>query len=92
MKKSAKITAMFATVVLSFAIFSNAMAAGEDGGKPRRGGPPAEAFEACANLAVDDACSFSSPRGEASGQCVAPPRGDEQQLVCKPEGMGKAAQ
>jgi len=86
MKKSVKISALLTTVVLSFGIISNAMSA--DDKQQRRKGPPAEAFEACASLSVDDACSFSTPRGDASGQCVSPPRGDEAQLVCMPEGMG----
>lgn len=50
-----------------------------------RGKPPTEAFEACSDKSAGDSCSFSSSRGEASGTCKAPPRGDGP-LACAPEG------
>ena len=57
----------------------------------QRGGPPQEAFEACASLAEGAACSFTSPRGDMTGMCMTGPRG-EAQLACAPEGRrgGKA--
>lgn len=51
-----------------------------------RGGPPAEAIEACADKAENDSCSFSSPRGDmVEGSCISPPRG-EGSLACAPGG------
>lgn len=47
------------------------------------GSPPPEALEACAGKAVQTQCQMSTPRGEASGQCVETPRG---QMACLPEG------
>ena len=55
---------------------------GERGG---RRGPPPEAIEACADLTENEACSFSTPRGDMQGICIVPPR-DEASLLCAPEG------
>lgn len=59
---------------------ANAVPGERDG---RRGGPPPEAFEACAEKVEGDACSFSGRRGDAEGSCIVPPRGEEG-LVCTP--------
>ena len=47
-----------------------------------RGGPPAEALAACKTLKADDACSFTSDRGAASGSCWAP---EGKPLACRPK-------
>ena len=54
-------------------------------GPPGGGKPPTEAFAACANKSSGDSCSFTASRGDATGTCVSPPRG-EKELVCAPEG------
>ncbi len=55
------------------------------GQRGERRGPPPEAIEACASSTSDQACSFTSRRGDAlSGTCIVR-KGDETQLVCKPE-------
>lgn len=46
-------------------------------------GPPPEALEACANQAVESACSMTTPRGDVTGQCVETPKGE---IACLPEG------
>jgi len=55
----------------------------------RRGGPggkpPTEAIEACTDKAAEESCSFTSPRGDITGTCRTPPRGEEA-LACVPEG------
>ena len=90
MKNLAKVAVICAVAIIGFATLSTPMAAEqEEGQKQKRKGPPAEAFEACANLSEQAACSFTSPRGEANGQCVIPRRGDSSQLVCMPEGHKK---
>lgn len=53
---------------------------GDKGGKP-----PAAAFEACASKTEGQSCTVSSPRGEMSGTCKAPPKG-EGELACVPAG------
>lgn len=77
----------FKTVLIAGAglIVSIPLASAEPGERngPRRG-PPPEAFEACVDKAEDDVCTFSGGRGEVSGQCIIPPRGEEA-LVCAPE-------
>ena len=50
---------------------------------PPQNGPPPQALQACADKAVNAACSFQSPRGQLQGQCVETPRG---QTACLPEG------
>lgn len=58
---------------------------GRDGGD-RPHGPPPEAFEACLDLAEDDACSFAGRDGEElAGTCIAGPR-DDLPLACRPDG------
>jgi hypothetical protein len=49
-----------------------------------RRAPPAEAIAACADLTEDAACSFSGHRGDVTGSCIVPPKGEE--LVCAPDG------
>jgi len=51
-------------------------------GRGERGAPP-EAIQACADLAIDDACEFEGRRGSVSGSCVIPSE-DEEILACKP--------
>ena len=46
------------------------------------GPPPQEAFDACASLLVDDACSVETPNGTLEGTCQQAPR--EEKLVCMP--------
>lgn len=53
-----------------------------------RKAPPPEAIQACADLSENDACHFSSPRGEASSLCVVATQQDSP-LACLPEGMKK---
>ena len=69
-------------------LLSNAAFAGEDGqrGKKQgRHGPPPEAIDACAGLAIDQACEFVSRRGDTlTGVCFAPEREDAV-LACRPE-------
>lgn len=58
------------------------------GAPPRpASGPPQEAIAACAGLAVDDACTFTTPRGHAlSGICFRPPEaGAESPIACRPD-------
>lgn len=71
--------ALIAALLLSCSA-SHAFANGE---RPDRNGPPPEALTACESAAEGDSCSFTSPRGEVSGQCVTPPQ-KEAQLACKP--------
>jgi hypothetical protein len=52
----------------------------------RRGPPPPRAIEACADLTEQDACRFSSPRGEVQGTCIQLPRGEDLR-VCVPLGF-----
>lgn len=56
------------------------LAQNNNGGGQRRG-PPQEAISACASSSVGNSCSFQSPRGNASGQCVMTPN---QQMACRP--------
>jgi len=70
--------------ILAMAALSTAHAA-DSKGPPGGGKPPTEAFEACADKSAGDSCSFSASRGDATGSCIKPPRGDEE-LVCAPEG------
>ena len=49
--------------------------------------PPAEAYAACASLALESACSFESPRGTRAGVCRVRPNDDR--AICavpRPEG------
>ncbi|NEX23207.1 DUF1566 domain-containing protein [Thiorhodococcus mannitoliphagus] len=57
---------------------------GGDHGGGRRGPPPQEALDACADLSEQDSCQFSSPRGRVEGTCVLPPREDGI-LICAPD-------
>lgn len=50
--------------------------------QPKPGeGPPAEALAACQKLSAEQACSFTSPRGEVKGTCAAP---TGKPLACRP--------
>jgi len=77
-------TSKLITFGLLLFVVSNAAFAGKGDKDRERRGPPPEALEACASLTVDQACSFTSPRGEVSGMCVVP-KNDDSQLACKPE-------
>jgi len=57
----------------------------DDNQDRERRGPPPEAFEACANLSEDAACSFQGRRGDLEGICIIP-RHDDEALVCAPAG------
>lgn len=72
--------------VAALVIAQASCAAPEDERGERRG-PPAEAFEACANLNVGDACSVSGRNGETlEGECVTPREEGDEALVCAPAG------
>ena len=83
--------------LLSAVLFSAlAQAHGPDGKPPR---PPKEAFDACAGMAVNDACSMTMPDGNTlDGACQLAPASKgaatqatsaatEQVLACRPEHM-----
>lgn len=59
-------------------------------GKPPLGGehrgPPPESIAACKSLKVDQACSFTSPKGAEKGTCVQ--RDASQPVACRPERSG----
>ena len=75
-------SSIFATVA---ALALSTSYAAERKGPPGGGKPPTEAFEACADKSSGDSCSFTGSRGDATGSCETPPRG-EKELVCAPEG------
>lgn len=67
------------------AVFSaTSTTAGSDKKSGKRRGPPPQAIEACAEQEEGSACAFSGRRGDVSGTCLVPPRG-EHALVCAPE-------
>ncbi len=49
--------------------------------KKARRGPPPQAVDACADLAVDDTCSFEHRGQEVEGTCAV---GRRDELACKP--------
>lgn len=53
-----------------------------DGRRGGNGGPPAEAFQACANKPDQAQCTVLTPQGELNGICVSFPSRDE--LICEP--------
>ena len=73
------------------ALWAVASVAQPEGG-PRRGPPPKEAVDACADAAEGDACSFSGRNDDTvKGTCRLPPAkdaGGDAPLVCVPEGHG----
>ncbi|MCB1688360.1 MAG: hypothetical protein KDI33_07740 [Halioglobus sp.] len=76
------ITRVFIIVsYLSYTV-ANAQPAQQSG---ERRGPPPEALEVCVDQTEGAACTFTSPRGEVTGSCIASPKGEEE-LVCAPEG------
>lgn len=102
MKLSAKSSALAAVLTVTSTLWgcaapmveddmSNRQHQGGKGQKQDRRGPPPEAFEACATLSENDSCSVTTPRGELNGMCVIA-KGQEQGLVCQPEGMEKPRQ
>jgi len=80
-----KIIASSLLTIFGAVAISTANAADRKGPPPGGGKPPTEAFEACADKSTGDSCSFTASRGDATGSCIKPPRGDEE-LVCAPEG------
>lgn len=72
-------------ISLAAVLVTGSVAAGEGKQSRKHRGPPPEAIEACAELALDAACSFSGRRGDVEGTCIVP-RDQEEQLACKPEG------
>lgn len=92
MKTLPKKIALTAVLTLTANLWGCAMPAMQSGDNQQqnraRKGPPPEAIQACANLNENDACHFSSPRGEASGMCVIPSQ-QNSQPACLPEGMKK---
>ena len=79
-----KIVASSLLTILGTVALSTVNAA-ERQGPPGGGKPPAEAFEACADKSASDSCCFSGKKGDVTGTCITPPRGEEE-LVCAPEG------
>lgn len=81
MKQTVLVLAASATLGL----FTLASAAPDgDGERRKRRGPPPEAIEACAELALDDACSVTL-RGELKeGICFAGPD-NKGPLACRPD-------
>ena len=78
-------------VATAFSVASAQPAPGgnmQGGGKPPEGepgehrGPPPESIAACKTLKMDDACSFTSPRGKESGSCWRPET--SKPLACRP--------
>ena len=69
--------------IISLLLSCSATYAFANGERPARKGPPPEALTACESAAEGDSCSFTSPRGEVSGQCVTPPK-EGVGLACKP--------
>ena len=66
-----------------------AQPAGATGGSPpggERRGPPPESIAACNSLKVQQACSFTSPKGAEKGTCVQ--RDASEPLACRPERRG----
>ena len=59
-------------------------------GKPapsgERRGPPPESIAECKSLKVEQACSFTSPKGAEKGACAQPDA--SQPLACRPERRG----
>lgn len=53
----------------------------DERGPPPGGGPPSEAFKACATLSAGAACSFTGRGQQLSGTCFAPPG---RMLACRP--------
>lgn len=56
------------------------LAQNNNSGGARRG-PPQQAISACSSASVGNSCSFHTPRGNLSGQCVLTPN---QQKACRP--------
>lgn len=57
---------------------------GAKGEKGERRKPPQEAFDACADKAVEAACTFITPRGEREGTCKSGRGEDKETLICAP--------
>ena len=70
--------------ILATHIASTMADAQSDKQSGKRRGPPPIAFEICADQTEGASCSFEGHRGDVTGTCIVPPRGDEA-LVCKPE-------
>ena len=68
-------------MVLAGLAFAGPGWAGAAGGPP--GGPPAEALQACASLAVGATCSFTVDGRQLSGTCRTGPNGEA--AACMPD-------
>lgn len=82
---NSKIIASALLAVVTTLSVSSLSAEERKGGPGGGGKPPAEAFEACADKAAEESCSFSSQRGDMTGTCKTGPQG-EGELACAPEG------
>lgn len=75
-----------AFAALVFGALAAVPATAQPGG---RRGPPPEAIEACADKSEGDTCSFTTPRGDVSGECKGPPARRQQSeappLACVPD-------
>lgn len=72
------------TTVVTAARTADTVSASDEGDRPQ--GPPDEALQACAALAADTSCSFTSPRdGSAVDGTCRTRRNDPSQLVCFPD-------
>lgn len=81
MKKPSHIFAQ-AGLIAVLALASGLIAAQPSGEGGGRRAPPPEALAACKSLSSGQECSFTSPRGTASGTCWAP---TGMPLACKPK-------
>ncbi|MEM1052193.1 MAG: YHYH protein [Pseudomonadota bacterium] len=84
---TAKLLMIGSSALLALAALAPHVHAQRGGGG--RGGPPAEAVQACTALPLNASCSFTTPRGELSGTCFAPPGRDR--LACRPAGENAQA-
>lgn len=83
-------TTCVAAAICAVALFLlMAAPAGAQNQPPRNGrmsGPPPEALQACADKAIEDACTMTRPRGNETveGRCVTTP---DEKLACLPNGV-----
>ncbi|WP_086930271.1 hypothetical protein [Agarilytica rhodophyticola] len=71
-------------LILSIVVLCAQTHASSEDRKKRHRKPPLEAFEACANLSEEQACSFVGRRDNTvEGTCIVLPF-DEEAMVCKP--------
>jgi hypothetical protein len=81
-----KVTRSITLAAILMTYLSSTIAIAEpDQQSGKRHGPPPQAFEVCAEQTEGATCSFPGRRGDVTGSCIIPPRG-EAELVCAPEG------